>query len=140
MSSSSLALLALSKENVSRHRAAVIGPALLVFVLFTAAALVGEPSTDEGLKTVLRFLSLTLLATAMFTAAAASLRYINRSRQRLLGMAAAIGLGVGSGLVWTVTLAAFGFGIYMMSCLLTFLMVTKELNERLKRRRATEKK
>ena len=137
MASNSLELLTLSSDNFFQHRTAVLVPMAVVFGLFTAAALTGEASTDEGLKTVLRFISLTLLATAISMGAAVGLRYINRSRRRLAGMVAAIAMGIGAGLIWTVTSVGAGFGIYMLGLVLTLLLAIKELNASQWRRRNT---
>lgn len=108
-------------------------PAIATFVLFVFAALIGGDIADRDILTLVRFISLVMLALGLYTAFKVG-RYCAYSRNRWrVGQAAAGFMGLAAGFVWSATAYGFGFIFFMVGILTCALLFFKEMEKRTNR-------
>lgn len=116
-----------SADSFSAGTLAAKIPAVVVFLLFVMAAIVGGEVADRGLLPLVRFISLLMLALGLYTSIMTS-RYLTYSPTRWkFGQGAAALIGFSGGLVWSATAFGTGFLFFMVGTLVCALLVFKEM-------------
>ena len=122
----------------ARRTVAAAGALLATAPPFAFALLLGSPdaSLDAGLAPIVRFMGGTKLALALLVAGLCLVRYGSPERRRRLvaGLAAAVCMAFGAGLIWSGGGFGAGFAAFAGGLCIAALLVMKELEASLKRR------
>lgn len=127
-----------SQQSASGLSAAAI-PALAALVLFIVAALFGGDIADRGLLPLVRFISLLMLALAIYTSVMVG-RYCSYSPTRWkVGQVAAACIALAGGLVWSASSFGLGFVLFMTGTFMCAVLIFKEMERKTNRRLARRK-
>ncbi len=110
-------------------------PLAVTFVLFVLGTFMGGEVADRELLPTVRFLSLVMLALALFAAFVTGTRCSCSRKRWTIGQISAGCTGLGAGLLWSGAAFFTGFGFLMIGALLGALLIASQLPERAKRRR-----
>ena len=114
-------------------------PAIATFILFVLAAFMGGDAADRDILTLVRFLSLPILALGIYTAVMAGRHLAYSGYRWLAGQSAAGSIGLAAGFLWTGSAYFAGFIFLMAGTLLCALLVFKQMEKRTNRRLARQK-
>lgn len=119
----------------STHMLAIGLPLVGIFILFVLGVRAGDEVSDREILTLVRFISLLVLAMSIFTAVVVGLNYSKLRQRWAAGQISAGLMGLSAGLLWSASAYGAGFVTLMAGVTLITLLMFKELGKRSQRRR-----